>query len=202
MRSRRKKTAKALKGILGVAAIDADAHKELGGQFSIQGFPTIKILGADAKGKVSSLAEYKGERTAAAMVEWALTTAKKLALKRIGAKSSSSSGGSSGGGGGAGPSGGGDSDSFYRKTDVVTLNGRNFESEVIDGDDLWYAERCTCAAPLVQSYLLQLGLWSFTHHGAAIARHLSRLGLRQPCSSRARSKSAPLTVPLTREPAR
>ena len=145
-RSHRKKAAKALKGILGVAAIDADAHKELGGQFSIQGFPTIKILGADAKGKVSSLADYKGERTATAMVEWALTTAKKLALKRIRASSSSSGSGGSGsgscgGGGGAGPSGG-DGDTFYKKTDVVSLTGRNFESEVIDGDDLWYVSRC------------------------------------------------------------
>lgn len=89
---RREKAAKALQGIVSVAAIDADEHKELAGQFSIQGFPTIKLLGADAKGKVTALADYKGERTAAAIVEWAFSQAKKVALKRIGASSSSRGG--------------------------------------------------------------------------------------------------------------
>ncbi len=42
-----KKAAKALKGIVGVGGIDCDQHKSLCGQFGVQGFPTIKIFGAN-----------------------------------------------------------------------------------------------------------------------------------------------------------
>lgn len=30
-----------------MAAVDADAHKQLAGRFSIQGFPTLKYFGAN-----------------------------------------------------------------------------------------------------------------------------------------------------------
>ena len=38
------KAAKALEGIVNIAAVDADAHRDLGGQYGVQGFPTIKFL--------------------------------------------------------------------------------------------------------------------------------------------------------------
>ena len=37
------KAAKALKGIIGVGAVDCDQHKSLCGQYGVQGFPSIKV---------------------------------------------------------------------------------------------------------------------------------------------------------------
>ena len=39
------KLAKALEGIVNVGAVDADAHRDIGGQYNVQGFPTIKFFG-------------------------------------------------------------------------------------------------------------------------------------------------------------
>lgn len=36
--------AKALKGIVNIAAVDADAHRSLGSEYGVQGFPTIKLM--------------------------------------------------------------------------------------------------------------------------------------------------------------
>ena len=54
------KAAKALKGVVKIGAVNADEHKSLGGQYQVQGFPTIKIFGAN-KNKPE---DYQGERTA------------------------------------------------------------------------------------------------------------------------------------------
>nr|KAF6430040.1 protein disulfide isomerase family A member 6 [Molossus molossus] len=42
-----KKVATALKDIVKVGAVDADKHQSLGGQYGVQGFPTIKIFGSN-----------------------------------------------------------------------------------------------------------------------------------------------------------
>jgi hypothetical protein len=47
--------AAALKGIINVAAVDADQHSSLSGEYGIQGFPTIKLFYTDAKGKLKSV---------------------------------------------------------------------------------------------------------------------------------------------------
>ena len=54
------KAAKALKGVVKIGAVNADEHKSLGGQYQVQGFPTIKIFGVN-KNKPE---DYQGERTA------------------------------------------------------------------------------------------------------------------------------------------
>ena len=36
-----------LQGIVKVGAVDADAHNQLGGQYGVQGFPTIKMFGSN-----------------------------------------------------------------------------------------------------------------------------------------------------------
>ena len=54
------KAAKALKGVVKLGAVNADEHKSLGGQYQVQGFPTIKVFGAN-KNKPE---DYQGERTA------------------------------------------------------------------------------------------------------------------------------------------
>ncbi|KAF9082209.1 protein disulfide isomerase (PDI) protein [Mortierella sp. AD031] len=66
-----KAAAKNLKGIAKMGAIDCDddKNKPLCSQYSIQGFPTIKIFPANRKGGVKYPKDYQGERTAKAIVD-------------------------------------------------------------------------------------------------------------------------------------
>merc|ERR1712061_598523 len=68
------KAAQALKGIIGVGAVDCDVHKQLCGQYGVQGFPTIKVFGAN-KNKPE---DYQGGRTADAIVQAAQNLLKNL----------------------------------------------------------------------------------------------------------------------------
>lgn len=85
------KFAKAMEGIVNVGAVDADAHRDIGGQYGVQGFPTIKFFGEDK----SKPLDYSGGRTANDLINFALEQAKKVAFARMGQKpkSGSSSGG-------------------------------------------------------------------------------------------------------------
>ncbi|GFR51819.1 hypothetical protein Agub_g14281 [Astrephomene gubernaculifera] len=131
--------AKALKGIVAVGAIDTDAHKEVGGEYRIQGFPTIKLLYVDdASGAIKSV-DYNGGRSAKELVTFALDKAKSLAMKRLGEKDSGSSSGSRSGSAGSG-SGAGSDGGFYAGTSVVTLTADNFRTEVVKSKDLWLVE--------------------------------------------------------------
>ena len=49
-----------VKGVVKVGAINCDEEPALRGRFGIQGFPTIKIFGADKKNPI----DYNGARTA------------------------------------------------------------------------------------------------------------------------------------------
>lgn len=51
-------------GKVKIGAVNADEHKELGDQYGVIGYPTIKIFGAN-KNKPQ---DYKGARTAEAIV--------------------------------------------------------------------------------------------------------------------------------------
>merc|ERR1711899_229545 len=117
------KAAQALKGIIGVGAVDCDVHKQLCGQYGVQGFPTIKVFGAN-KNKPE---DYQGGRTADAIVQAAQKSAQKLVQDRLGGKSSSGGGKSGGGGGGA-------------KGEVVELTDSNFKKLVLQSDDMWLVE--------------------------------------------------------------
>ena len=44
-------------GAVRIGAVDADAHKSLGGQYGVKGFPTIKIFGNNK----NSPEDYNGE---------------------------------------------------------------------------------------------------------------------------------------------
>jgi len=116
--------ASALKGIVNVAAVDADQHKQLGGQFGVQGFPTIKVFGANKK----KPEDYQGARSAAAIVDFALQAASKIAKERLSGKSSSSSSSGS-----KKSSGGG-------KDAVVNLDSASFEEQVLGTEDVWLVE--------------------------------------------------------------
>lgn len=112
------KAAKALKGSVGIGAVDCDqeTNKQLCGQYGIQGFPTIKVFGAN-KNKPS---DYNGQRTASGIVDSALKTVKEVVNARMG------------GGGSGGSSGSDDA--------VVELTDSNFEKLVMKSDDMWLVE--------------------------------------------------------------
>ena len=117
------KAATALKGIVKLGAVDADAHRELGGKYGVQGFPTIKVFGLN-KGKPT---DYQGGRTAKDIVSGSIDAAKQVANERLGGKSSS---------GGSKSSGSSDDG----KTDVVELTDSNFEDLVLNSNELWLVE--------------------------------------------------------------
>jgi protein disulfide-isomerase A6 len=118
------KAAKALKGIIGVGAIDCDQHKSLCGQYDVKGFPTIKVFGNNKK----KPSDYQGARTTVGIVQEAQKIAQQIVTERMGGKSSS------GGGGGGGGGSGGD------KAEVVELTDANFQKMVLDSDDMWLVE--------------------------------------------------------------
>ncbi|CAH0592199.1 unnamed protein product [Chrysodeixis includens] len=109
-----KKTARALKGIVKVGALDADQHKSFASQFGVTGFPTIKVF----TGKKSN--PYKGQRTAESFVDVALKAAKDKAYENLGKRYNDYT-----------------SD---KQSDVVTLTDENFKELVLDSEDLWLVE--------------------------------------------------------------
>ncbi|KAK7091295.1 protein disulfide-isomerase A6 homolog [Littorina saxatilis] len=131
-----KKAASALKGIVKVGAVDADAHGGLGSQYGVKGFPTIKFFGDD---KYKPL-DYQSQRTASGVVDYATSQAKSIASARLSGKKSGGGGSKSGGGGGGG--GGGKAD----PRDVIEGTDSNFEDEVLNYDGMvmveFYAPWC------------------------------------------------------------
>ena len=91
-----KRVATALKGIVKVGAVDADAHKSFGQEYRISGFPAIKIFGTNKQ----SPTDYQGGRTADAIVEQVLNQLRTIANERLGKRSGGSSGHSGSGSGG------------------------------------------------------------------------------------------------------
>lgn len=75
-----------------MAAVDADQHKSLGGQYGVRGFPTIKIFGVNK----NSPEDYQGPRTASGIVDAAMGKLKSMVNDRLSGKGGSSK---SGGGG-------------------------------------------------------------------------------------------------------
>jgi protein disulfide-isomerase A6 len=131
-----KKAAAALKGSVHLGAVDADKHGSLGSKYNVEGFPTIKVFGADK----SKPEDYDGGRTADAIVKAALQAAKKVSNGRLGVTGDSDDGAKQqqkqqqqqqqqGAG-------------FYDNTDVVQLTDESFEKEVLnpEGKGGWLVE--------------------------------------------------------------
>jgi len=116
------KAAKALKGVVKVGAVNADEHRSLGSEYGVKGFPTIKIFGHKKTPE-----DYQGARNAQGLVDGAMKAAKAKVDAQM-------SGRSTGGGGGGGGSKQGD------PADVVELTDANFNSLVLDSDDMWLVE--------------------------------------------------------------
>ncbi|XP_040383558.1 protein disulfide isomerase-like 2-3 [Oryza brachyantha] len=119
------KAAGILKGVATVAALDADAHKELAQEYGIRGFPTIKVF---VPGKPP--ADYQGARDVKPIVEFALKQVKGLLRDRLSGKTSAGSDSKA-------------SSGSSEKTEAsasIELNSRNFDELVIKSKDLWIVE--------------------------------------------------------------
>ena len=141
-----KKAAGALKGLVTVVAVDADASKSLAGKYGVKGFPTIKLFGA-GKEPIS----YDGERTAAAVVKYATDQVATLARARLGGKAAGAGAGAGAAGGagkpkgkpsasGGGGHGGGDSSAPGGGKHVTALTPDNFDELVLNSAEPWLVE--------------------------------------------------------------
>uniref|UniRef100_A0A9L0RAL3 Protein disulfide-isomerase A6 n=1 Tax=Equus caballus TaxID=9796 RepID=A0A9L0RAL3_HORSE len=119
-----KKVATALKDVVKVGAVDADKHQSLGGQYGVQGFPTIKIFGANK----NRPEDYQGGRSGEAIVDAALSALRQLVKDRLGGRS---------GGYSSGKQGRSESSS---KKDVIELTDDSFDKNVLDSEDVWMVE--------------------------------------------------------------
>lgn len=113
---------------MGVVAVDVDTEKEAGAAYGIKGFPTIKVLMHQGAGQKPKSAEYRGPRTAAGIVDWALEQAGKVAKRRLGGGSSQRPSGGPKESAGQQPGAG-----FYEGTEVVTLDDATFRSALEEG---------------------------------------------------------------------
>eukprot|EP00752_Nemacystus_decipiens_P009328 g8336.t1 len=102
------------------------------------GFPSIKIFGADKRNPT----DYKGERSATAIVTGGMAAARDLVKSRQGggAKKKSSKDKKADGGSGKGPSPAPKKKSGGSGSAVVELNERNFKEMVLDSDEMWLVE--------------------------------------------------------------
>ena len=117
-----RKAATALKGIVGVGAVDAteEANAPLASRYGVSGFPTIKIfLPGDSNAK-----DYQGARDASGIIDYTLGQLREVAQTRL--KGGSSGGGSGGSGSGA--------------SAVVELTEATFKEQVLKGSDAWIVE--------------------------------------------------------------
>ncbi|KAF0682671.1 Aste57867_25230 [Aphanomyces stellatus] len=126
-----KKAAKALDGIVNVAAVDCDQHKELAGKYGVQGFPTIKVFGENKR----SPTDYQGQRTASAIVDAGVKEASKLAKARVSGKTTTADKGSS-----EKPKSKPKPSPSSSGSDVVTLTDDSFDDLVLNSGDVWLVE--------------------------------------------------------------
>lgn len=120
-----KKAALAVKGIVNFGAVDADKHGSLGSQYGVQGFPTIKVFGADK----SKPTDYQGARTAEGLVDAAISQVRKVSKSRLSGKNSSKQKTKQ--------------DKKKKKAKVgtvVTLTDSNFNENVMQSSDIWMVE--------------------------------------------------------------
>jgi len=119
------KAAKILKGVVNVAAVDATQDQSLAQKYGVQGYPTIKVFGADKRNPT----DYQGQRTADAIVGEGMSQARKLVNerqkgKKSSSKKSSSSSGSKDGG-----------RRRQQEKAVIELGDSDFEDTVLNSSD-------------------------------------------------------------------
>uniref|UniRef100_A0A0R3S041 protein disulfide-isomerase n=1 Tax=Elaeophora elaphi TaxID=1147741 RepID=A0A0R3S041_9BILA len=114
------KLANAVKGIFKVGAVDMTQHQSVGAPYNVQGFPTIKIFGANKKTPL----DYQGPRTAQAMADSLVNELRKTVNTKLGVSDSSKSG----------------SDKKGSGKHVIELTDSNFEDLVLHSKDIWLVE--------------------------------------------------------------
>ncbi|CAN0428597.1 unnamed protein product, partial [Phaeothamnion confervicola] len=118
------KAATLLKGVATVVAVDATQAGGLAQKYGVQGYPSIKVFGADKR----SPTDYNGPRTADGIVGEALSAVRTLVKSRQQGKAKPKKEGESSkakdrkSGGGSGSKGGGKGGS-----DVIELTASNFD---------------------------------------------------------------------------
>jgi len=114
-----------VKGIK-LGAVDADEHKELGQQFDVSGFPTIKIFGFNKEepkeyeggrqqGDILHIAKWQGEMMVASATKGEQVEIEAPKKEQV-------------------------SNGFYDDSEVVDLYDDNFETEVLKGSAPWLVE--------------------------------------------------------------
>ncbi|XP_050422842.1 protein disulfide-isomerase A6 homolog [Adelges cooleyi] len=114
------KAAKALSGLVKVAAFDADKYPSIAGRYGVTGFPTIKIFVDKNKPN-----DYKGDRTAIGLTDEAFKVIKNKVLAQLQGVPYGSANSSK-------KSSSGDN--------VVELTDANFDQLVLNSNDIWLVE--------------------------------------------------------------
>uniref|UniRef100_A0A915C0J1 Protein disulfide-isomerase A6 homolog n=1 Tax=Parascaris univalens TaxID=6257 RepID=A0A915C0J1_PARUN len=117
-----KKAAKALKGLIRVGAVDMTEHQSVGQPYNVQGFPTVKIFGANKQKPT----DYQGARTAQGLADAAIEELRRTVSARLGGKTSSGSGSKKSAEG--------------EGKEVIELTDSNFEELVLHSKDAWMVE--------------------------------------------------------------
>lgn len=115
-----KKAAEALKGVVKIGAVDMTTDQNVGAPYNIQGFPTIKLFGANK----NAPADYNGQRTASAIVDFCLSKVRESVQQKL--ESGNSSSGNNSSSINSQKTGGSGSNK------VVELNSGSFQSQIID----------------------------------------------------------------------
>ncbi|KAG7392062.1 hypothetical protein PHYBOEH_006503 [Phytophthora boehmeriae] len=118
------KAAKALQGMVKVAAIDCQEHEEFIQQYAVQGFPTIKFFGDD-KYKPTT---FDGDRTTKGLVDGALAATRKFVKARLGGDEKKKK-----------------KPKAQKKpskttSDVITLTDDTFDTNVLNSGEVWMVE--------------------------------------------------------------
>jgi protein disulfide-isomerase A6 len=125
------KAATTLKGVAKVVAVDATQAQSLAQKYQIQGFPTIKVFGANKR----SPTDYQGARSSDAIITETMKQVNAMVKDRKKGGSGGSSGSSSSSGS-KGSSGG----SKKRGSEVIELTELNFNALVMESTDHWLVE--------------------------------------------------------------
>ncbi|TDH65249.1 uncharacterized protein CCR75_009048 [Bremia lactucae] len=121
------KAAKALKGVVNVAAIDCEEHEEFVNEFAVRGFPTIKIFGENKSQPV----HFNGERTAKGIVDAALTITRRIVKARLldGTEQKKQK-----------PKAEPKKASRSVRSSVITLTDETFDEKVLNSGNIWLVE--------------------------------------------------------------
>lgn len=111
------KAAASLKGVAKLGAVDMTVHGKVGGPYEIQGYPTLKVFGADKKNPT----EYGGGRTAKSIISYV----NKQIGREVGEVEEEQEE---------------VKDLYSKDSKVVKLTEDNFTSLVLNSGDLWIVE--------------------------------------------------------------